>query len=78
MTEVDKGVPGRLSLAAAPAFAIMALSSGMLGHGPAGMLCSAGHASPLDGMAPMYLLMSAFHLGPWLSLIPKATDGVVH
>jgi hypothetical protein len=25
--------------------------------------------SPLSGMVPMYLLMSAFHLAPWLKLI---------
>jgi hypothetical protein len=24
---------------------------------------------PLNGMAPMYWLMSAFHLAPWLRLI---------
>jgi hypothetical protein len=33
------------------------------------MLCSAPHASPLSQMATMYLLMSAFHAGPWLKLI---------
>ena len=26
---------------------------------------------PLSGMAVMYLLMSAFHAAPWLSLIAK-------
>jgi hypothetical protein len=36
---------------------------------PAGMLCSAAwDVLPLSGMVPMYLLMSAFHLAPWLSL----------
>jgi hypothetical protein len=25
--------------------------------------------SPLAGMVPMYLLMSAFHLAPWLRLV---------
>jgi hypothetical protein len=34
------------------------------------MLCSAApDASPLSGMVPMYLLMSAFHSAPWLKLI---------
>jgi hypothetical protein len=28
-------------------------------------------ASPLGGMVPMYLLMSAFHAGPWLKLISR-------
>ena len=58
-----------LSLAAAPTFAIMALLTGVLGGGPAEMLCSAAHPSPLGGMAPMYSLMSAFHSSPWLKLM---------
>jgi hypothetical protein len=63
------GAAGWLSLAAAPTFAIMALLTG-LGGGPPDMLCSAAHeASPLSGMLPMYLLMSAFHSTPWLKLI---------
>ncbi len=59
-----------LSLAAAPTFAIMALLTCMFG-GASDMLCSAAHASPLGGMMPMYLLMSAFHLTPWLRLIRR-------
>jgi hypothetical protein len=58
-----------LSLAAAPAFAIMALLAGAPGGGAADMLCSAAHTSPLSGMVPMYLLMSAFHSAPWLRLL---------
>ena len=58
-----------LSLAAAPTFAIMALLTGIQDAGMPGMLCSAAHdASPLTGMVPMYLLMSAFHSAPWLRL----------
>jgi len=58
-----------LSLAAAPAFAIMALT-GIHDGGMPGMLCSAAHdASLFTGMVPMYLLMSAFHSAPWLRLI---------
>jgi hypothetical protein len=57
-------------LAAAPTFAIMALLTSIQDGGPHEMLCSAAHdASPLGGMACMYLLMSAFHSGPWLKLI---------
>ena len=59
-----------ISLAAAPTFAIMALVTSPFGGGPPDMLCSAAHGvSPLSGMAPMYLLMSAFHSAPWLKLI---------
>jgi hypothetical protein len=65
------GAVGWLRLAATPTFAIMALLTGVVGGGAPDMLCSAGQgASPLSGMAPMYLLMSAFHVGPWLRLIP--------
>ena len=58
-----------LCLAAAPTFAIMALLTAVLGGGPMDMLCSASARSPLSGMVPMYLLMSAFHSPPWLKLI---------
>jgi hypothetical protein len=65
-----RGIADWLSLAAAPTFAVMALLTGILGGGAPDMLCSAVHgASPLSGMVPMYLLMSAFHLSPWLKLI---------
>lgn len=58
-----------LGLAASPTFAAMALLSCVQG-GDADMICSPVHgASPLSGMALMYVLMSAFHLSPWLSLI---------
>ena len=61
-----------ISLAAAPTFAIMALVTSPFGGGPPDMLCSAAHGvSPLSGMAPMYLLMSAFHSAPWLKLISR-------
>jgi hypothetical protein len=56
-----------LYLAAAPTFATMALLTGALGSADA--LCSSATASPLDGLVPMYLLMSAFHLAPWLKLV---------
>lgn len=52
-----------LSLAAAPTFALMAL----LTSGEADMICSPD-TFPLSGMATMYLLMSTFHLPPWLRL----------
>jgi hypothetical protein len=59
-----------LSLAAAPTFAIMALVTGIHSDSISDMLCLAAHdASPLTGMVPMYLLMSGFHLAPWLRLL---------
>ena len=65
-----------LSLAAAPTFAIMALLTVIQGDGMQGMVCAAArNASPLTGMATMYLLMGAFHLAPWLKLIANWRDG---
>src|SRR5262249_42359999 len=64
-----------LGLAAAPTFALMALLIAVLGSTPAG-LCSAQDASLLTGMVPMYLLMSAFHLAPWLRLIANRGGSV--
>jgi hypothetical protein len=70
------GTADWLCLAAAPTFAIMALLTGVLGGGPPDMLCSAAQAaSPLSGMVPMYLLMSAFHSAPWLKLISSRRSG---
>jgi uncharacterized membrane protein YeiH len=64
------GAADWMSLAAAPTFAIMALLTSIFGGGPSDMLCSAAHGvSPLSGMVPMYVLMSAFHSAPWLKLI---------
>ena len=69
------GIAKWLCLAATPTFAIMALMTGVLGGGPIDMLCSAGHGSPLTGMVPMYLLMSAFHSAPWLKLVSSRRSG---
>ncbi|MCA6113364.1 hypothetical protein J6524_00255 [Bradyrhizobium sp. WSM 1738] len=62
-----------LYLAAAPTFATMAILTGAFSDGSADALCSTASASPLGGMVPMYLLMSAFHLAPWLKLISSRT-----
>ena len=71
----DCGAADCLSLAAAPTFAVMALLTAVLGGGPLDMLCSAApDASPLTGMVPMYMLMSAFHAAPWLKLIANRTS----
>jgi hypothetical protein len=69
------GAADFLYLAAAPTFAIMALLTGMLGGGSPDALCSIVSPSPLSGMLPMYVLMSAFHLAPWLKLISSRRRG---
>jgi hypothetical protein len=62
-------VANGLALAASPTFAVMALLTVVPNGDPMQMLCSSAHTSPLGGMLTMYLLMSAFHIGPWLRLI---------
>jgi hypothetical protein len=70
------GAAGWLGLAAAPTFAVMALLTGVPDGGHMAMMCAtAQDASPLSGMAPMYLLMSAFHSAPWLKLISARRSG---
>ncbi|HET7676161.1 MAG TPA: hypothetical protein VFL54_11610 [Gammaproteobacteria bacterium] len=55
-----------LALAAAPAFALMALLTAIdaSGMGGSGFL-------PIDTMTAMYLLMSLFHLPSWLRFIGR-------
>jgi CBS domain containing-hemolysin-like protein len=61
-----------LSLAATPTFAVMALLTVVHGDGMPDMICSATReGSLLSGMVPMYFLMSAFHLAPWLRLLAR-------
>ena len=69
-----RGAADWLCLAAAPSFAAMALLTGVFGGTP-DVLCTAQGASPLSGMAAMYLLMSAFHSAPWLKLISRRRNG---
>ena len=69
-----------LSLAAAPAFAIMALLTGLSGSGAMAMCGMDMHAAgwfSLDGMVPMYLLMSVFHAPPWVRLLKASRRGYV-
>jgi hypothetical protein len=65
---VVRGVADWLSLAAAPTFAGMALSTAL--SGSVDLLCAS--ASPLSGMTAMYGLMSAVHLPPWLRLLGRS------
>ena len=66
----ERDTAGWLALAAAPAFALMALISAA--DAPPLALCAAGATVlPVDGMTAMYLLMSLFHLPPWLKLVGR-------
>jgi hypothetical protein len=67
-----------LRLAAAPTFAGMALLTVVLDSGLPNALCSAAGSLWLGGMAPMYVLMAAFHLAPWLNLISRRRGLAAH
>jgi hypothetical protein len=67
---------GWLNLAAAPTFAIMALWTGLFSGQPDMLCMGMQHASPLNGMAPMYAMMSTFHSAPWLRLLSGAFSKV--
>jgi hypothetical protein len=70
------GAADLLCLAAAPAFAIMSLLTGVLGGGQMATMCGAPQAgSLLSGMVPMYVLMSVVHAVPWLKLIDRRRSG---
>ncbi|HEV7277526.1 MAG TPA: hypothetical protein VGN80_14665 [Devosiaceae bacterium] len=61
-------VAGWLALAAAPTFALMAWISAV--RSPGMTMCTAASALvPINDMALMYLLMSLFHLPPWMKLL---------
>jgi hypothetical protein len=59
-----------LSLAAAPTFAVMAAVTAALDARAGVALCGPA-PTPVSGMVVMYVLMSAFHLGPWLQRAPR-------
>jgi hypothetical protein len=65
------GAAGWLGLAAAPTFALMALGTSVFSGRPDGLCMGTPDASPLNGMALMYALMSAFHAAPWLKAISR-------
>lgn len=65
------GAASWLAYAASPIFALMGLIAANDAAGTA--MCSAGSGLlPVDGMTAMYLLMSLFHLPPWLKLASSA------
>jgi hypothetical protein len=61
-----------LGLAAAPTLAVMALAAASPNGGPLASLCGAAPRFALGGMSQMYLVMSVFHLSPWLELARRA------
>jgi len=64
------GLAGWLSLAATPAFGIMAAYTGL--SGGSDMICSnMPDAFSPSGMAMMYALMSVFHAAPWVTLLAR-------
>ena len=68
-------IPRSLAFAASPVFVMMAVLNMYVSDSPMDLLCSAGHGTVLGGMVPMYLLMSVFHLAPWLKLIARPWFG---
>jgi hypothetical protein len=66
-TEQRRDAAVWLGLAASPTFALMAWISA---NDAEAMMGSPAHGVlPIGGMAWMYLLMSLFHLSPWLGLV---------
>ena len=62
-----RDVVGWIGLAATPTFATMAWTSAP--DAPQMAICStASGVLPIDGMTWMYVLMSIFHVSPWLKL----------
>jgi hypothetical protein len=62
-----RGATGWLALAASPTFALMAWIAAN-DASPMALCSSASNILPINGMTAMYLLMSLFHLSPWLRL----------
>lgn len=65
-----------LGLAASPTFALMAWISAI--DASEIPICSSGTGMLPFGMAWMYLLMSLFHLSPWLKLASSLARPLTH
>jgi hypothetical protein len=62
-----RGAAGWLGLAASPTFALMAwIAANQVP--PIALCASDSGILPIDSMSAMYVLMSLFHLSPWLKL----------
>jgi hypothetical protein len=59
-----------LRLAATPTFVLMAMLTNALEEADRATCLGTG-ASPLSSMGLMYLLMSGFHAGPWVTLASR-------
>jgi hypothetical protein len=67
-----RGVARWLALAASPTFALMARIAA--NDAPPIAFCSLSSSIlPINGMTAMYVLMSLFHLSPWLKLASGRT-----
>lgn len=64
-----RSVADGLAFAASPVLVALALVPGVPGGEAATSVCSSAGASPLTGMATMYLVMGVLHAAPWLKLL---------
>lgn len=69
-----RGAAAWLALAASPTFALMAWIAANAAH-PFAFCAPGSSILPIDGMTAMYLLMSLFHLSPWLKLAAARSSG---
>ena len=68
---------GWIGLAGSPTFALMAWIAAT--DAPRMAICtSAQDMLPINGMAWMYLLMSLFHVSPWLKLASGRSERLTH
>jgi hypothetical protein len=66
-----------IGLAGSPTFALMALIAAT--DAPRMAICAAAQDMlPINGMAWMYLLMSLFHVSPWLKLAAGRAERLNH
>jgi hypothetical protein len=68
---------GLIGLAGSPTFALMVWIAAT--DAPRMAICaSASDMLPIHGMAWMYLLMSLFHVSPWLKLAARRSERLTH